>query len=246
LVNVISTASDRNIPIETGTGTATWTAEEAAYSESDAAFVTAVLQAHKLGTIIKVSEELLQDSSFDLQSYLASNFADRFGTAEETAIVTGNGTAKPTGLTVGASAGVTAASATAIATDELIDLYHALARPYRAGASWIMNDSTAKLIRKLKDADGQYIWQPGLQLGMPDVLLGNRVVSSVAMPTAATGNVSVLFGDLKYYTMAERTGRVFQRLNELYAANGQVGFRMFERLDGKVILSAAIKKLTQL
>jgi HK97 family phage major capsid protein len=242
---VISTGSDRDIPIESTLGSATWTAEEAAYTESDAAFGQVVLSSYKLGRIIKVSEELLEDAFFDVGGYLARNFGKSFGIAEETAIVNGNGTGKPTGLVQGASAGVTAAATTAITADELIDLFHSLGRPYRNQARWVLNDSTAKLVRKLKDGNGQYMWQPGLQAGQPDMILARPVVASSAMPAAATGNVSVLFGDLSYYTIADRSGRVMQRLNELYAANGQVGFRMYERMDGKVVLSEAIKKLTQ-
>lgn len=241
---VIRTASDRNIPVESSLGTATWTAEEADYTESDPVFGTLVLGAHKLGTILKVSEELLQDSAFDLQAYLASNFGKRFGIAEEAAFVNGNGTGKPTGLVQGASAGVTAASASAITADEVVDMFHSLGRPYRGAARWVMNDATAKLIRKLKDGQNQYIWQPGLQAGQPDTILGRPVLVSSAMPTAAVSAVTMLFGDLSYYTIADRTGAVMQRLNELYAANGQVGFRMYKRTDGKVTLSAAIKKLT--
>lgn len=245
LVNVITTASDRNIPVESSLGAAAWTSEEGAYNESDAAFSQVVLGAHKLTSIIKVSEELLQDSFFNLQSYLAVNFGKRFANAEETAIVNGSGSGQPTGLVGSASAGVTAAAAAAITADELLDLYHSLSRPYRAGATWVMNDSTAKLVRKLKDSNGQYIWQPGLQAGQPDVLLGRAAIASDAMPAATTGLTSMLFGDLSYYTLAERSGRVMQRLNELYAANGQIGFRMNERLDGKLTLAASVKKLVQ-
>lgn len=245
LVNVISTSSERNIPVESSLGSATWTAEEAAYSESDAAFGQVILGAHKLGTIIKVSEELLEDSMFDLQGYLASNFGKRFAAAEETAIVAGTGSGQPTGLVGSASAGVTAAAASAITSDELVDLYHSLSRPYRSNATWTLNDSTAKLIRKLKDGNGQYLWQPSIVAGQPDSLLSRPVVSSSAMPAATTGLTSVLFGDLSYYVLAERSGRVMQRLNELYAANGQVGFRMYERLDGKLTLAESVKKLVQ-
>ena len=243
-INVITTGSDRNLPIESSLGSATWTAEEAAYTESDAAFGQVVLGSHKLGTIVKVSEELLQDAFFDVEGYLARNFGKRFGLAEETAIVNGDGSGKPTGLVQGASAGVTAASNAAITSDELLDLFHSLARPYRKMAKWTMNDSTVKAARKLKDSNNQYIWQPGLQAGQPDTLLGREVIASSDMPAIATTAVSVLFGDLSYYTLAERGGRNVQRLNELYAANGQVGFRGWERLDGKLTLSAAVKKLT--
>jgi HK97 family phage major capsid protein len=245
MVDVVATSGDRNIPIESTLGVATWTAEEAPYGESDAAFARVILGAHKLGTIVKVSEELLQDSFFDLPGYLARNFGKRFGLAEEAAIVNGDGSGKPTGMVQGASAGITAAGAAAITSDELIDLYHSLKRPYRNNAAWIMNDSTIKIIRKLKDNDAQYLWQQGLQAGEPDRIFGRPVIASDAMPAATTGNVSVLFGDASYYTLADRSGRVMQRLNELYAANGQVGFRMFERLDGKLTLAEAVKKLTQ-
>lgn len=244
-VTVVNTESDRNIPVESTLGSATWTAEEAAYTESDAAFGQVVLGAHKLGTIIKVSEELLMDAFFDVGSYLARNFGKRFGLAEEAAFVNGNGSGKPTGFFGSASAGVTAAGAAAITADEMIDLYHSLGRPYRKNAVWVMKDSTVKLIRKLKDSDGQYIWQPGLQAGQPDRILARPLITSSAAPAATTGLKSVAFGDLSYYTVADRAGTVVQRLNELYAANGQVGFRAFKRMDGKLTLAESIKVLTQ-
>lgn len=243
--SVVTTSGDRHIPIEDTLGTAAWTAEEAAYTESDAAFGRVTLGAHKLGTIIKVSEELLQDSMFNLESYLATNFGKRFGLAEEAAFVNGDGVGKPTGIVQGSSLGITAAGIAAITADELIDLYHSLKRPYRASAVWLMNDDTVKAVRKLKDNDGQYLWQPGLQAGQPDRILNRSVVSSDAMPTLATGAKTVVFGDLSYYTIADRSGIVGQRLNELYAANGQVGFRAFRRTDGAVTLSEAVKHLIQ-
>lgn len=244
-VTVIPVGSDRNIPIENTLGSASWTAEEAAYAESDAAFGQVVLTPHKLTTIIKVSEELLADSFFNVEQYLARNFGNRFGLAEEAAFINGTGSGQPTGLTDGSSLGKTAASATAITSDELIDLYHSLARPYRRNATWIANDSTVKIIRKLKGSDGQYMWQPGMQAGQPDTILGRPFIASSAAEAATTGQKSVLFGDLSYYTVADRQGTVVQRLNELYAANGQVGFRANKRLDAALTNSAAVKHLIQ-
>lgn len=244
-VTVINTASDRNIPIESTLGVATWTAEEAADTLSDAAFGTVVLGAYKLSTIIKVSEELLNDASFDMTSYLAGNFAKRFGLKEEAAFVNGGGTTLPTGITDGSTLGVTAAGAAAITSDELINMYHSLTRPYRKNATWIMADATVAMIRKLKETGGQYLWQPGLQAGQPDMLLGRPLITSSAAEAATTGLKSVLFGDLSYYTVADRQGSTLQRLNELYAANGQVGFRMFKRMDGKLTNTAAVKHLIQ-
>jgi|14BtaG_2_1085337.scaffolds.fasta_scaffold00960_4 HK97 family phage major capsid protein len=244
-VTVIPVGSDRNVPIESSLGTATWTAEEAAYTESDAAFGQVTLTPYKLGTIIKVSEELLSDAFFDVEGYLARNFGKRFGLAEETAFVNGSGSGQPTGITDGSSLGVTAAGAAAITADEMIDLYHSVARPYRANGTWIAADATVKLIRKLKDGDSQYMWQPGLQAGQPDMILGRPFLTSAGAEAATTGLKSVLFGDLSYYTVADRQGTVVQRLNELYAANGQVGFRGYKRMDGELTLSAAVKHLIQ-
>ena len=245
-VNVIQTASDREFPIETSLGVAAWTAEEAAYGESDAAFGKTTLSAHKLTRIIKVSEELVMDSVFDLMGYLARNFAKSFGLAEETAFVAGTNSGQPNGFNTAATTGKTAASATAITSDELIDLYHSLSRPYRQGAIFTMADATLASVRKLKDSNGQYIWQPGLQAGQPDLLLGKPVISSTAMPAMTAGLDSVSFGDLSYYYVVERGARQMQVLVEKYADSGQIGYRMFERLDGELIDTNAVKNLTML
>lgn len=244
-VTVISTSSDRNIPIESSLGVAAWTAEEASFNESDAAFGQAVLGAHKLTTIIKVSEELLADAFFDVSGYLARNFGKRFGIAEEAAFINGDGSGKPTGIVPGSGLGVTAAGAAAITTDELLDLYHSVPRMYRKKAVFLLSDLTIKAIRKLKDGDSQYMWQPGLQAGQPDLLLGRPVIDSSAMPAMTTGLKSVVFGDLSGYVVADRSSAVVQRLIELYAANGQIGFRGFKRMDGKVVDATGIKHLIQ-
>ena len=134
---------------------------------------------------------------------------------------------RPTGLlhtTGGAEVGVTAASATAITMEEVIDLFFSLKAPYRKNATFVVNDATVKAIRKLKDGQGQYLWQPSITQGTPDTILNRPVVTSQYMPIAAAGEKTILFGDLSYYWIADRQGRTFKRLNELYAANGQVGF----------------------
>lgn len=245
-VSVMNVGSDRDFPIETSLGSAAWTAEEAAYNESDAAFGKISLSAHKLTRIIKVSEELVMDSVFDLMGYLGRNFGKAFGLAEEAAIVAGTNSAQPNGFNTAATTGKTAASATAITANELIDLFHSLSRPYRKGAVWVMADETAAAIRKLVDGNGQYIWQAGLQAGQPDMLLGRKVITSSAMPAMTTGLDSVSFGDLSQYYLVDRGARQAQVLSELYAGTGQVGYRMFSRLDGDLVDVNAIKNLTQL
>ena len=140
---------------------------------------------------------------------------------------------------------MTAASATAITADELIDLFYSLKAPYRRNAAWVLNDSTIKAIRKLKDNQGQYLWQPSLTAGAPDLLLGKPVRTSAYMPAIAADAKTIAFGDFSYYWIADRQGRSFKRLNELYAATGQVGFLASQRVDGKLILPEAIKVLAQ-
>ena len=228
LANVIRTSSgDRKIPVVATKGTASWIDEEGAYTESDDSFGQVSIGAYKVGTMIKVSEELLNDSVFDLESYIAKEFARRIGAKEEEAFFTGDGSGKPLGVlaaTGGAETGVTAASSTAITADELMDLFYSLKSPYRKKAVWVLNDSTIKAVRKLKDSTGQYLWQPSLMAGTPDTLLGRPVKTSAYMPVIAAGAKTIAFGDFSYYWIADRQGRSFKRLNELYAANGQVGY----------------------
>ena len=249
MAKIIQTSSgDRKIPVVATKGTASWMDEEGAYPESDDSFGQVSIGAYKLGTMIKVSEELLNDSVFDLQSYITREFARRIGSREEEAFFTGNGTGKPLGIlaaTGGAETGITAASATAVTADELIDLYYSLRSPYRRNAVWTLNDSTVKAIRKLKDGNGQYLWQPGITAGAPDMILGRPVRTSTYMPEIAAGAKTIAFGDFSYYWIADRQGRSFKRLNELFAATGQVGFLASQRVDGKLVLPEAVKVLAQ-
>lgn len=249
LAHVIKTSSgDRKIPVVASKGTASWVDEEGAYTESDDAFSQVSIGAYKLGTMIKVSEELLADSVFDLEAYISKEFARRIGAREEESFFNGDGKGKPLGILAaagGAEVGVTAASATAITADEVIDLFYSLKAPYRKNAVWLLNDATVKQIRKLKDTTGQYLWQPSLVAGTPDTILGRPVKTSAFMPTAAAGAKTIAFGDFKYYWIADRQGRTFKKLSELYAANGQVGFMGTQRVDGKLILPEAIKVLQQ-
>ncbi len=247
LAHVIHTSSgERKIPVAASKGTAAWIDEEAAYPESDDSFGQVSIGAHKLATMIKVSEELLNDSVFDVPSYIAREFSRRIGAAEEEAFFTGDGSGKPLGIlaaTGGAELGVTAASGTKITADEIIDLFYSLRAPYRRKAVFLMNDSTVRDIRKLKNANGDYLWQPSLTAGTPDRILNRPVHTSTYMPAIEAGKPCMVFGDLNYYWIADREGRSFKRLNELYAATGQVGFMASERVDGKLILQEAVKVL---
>lgn len=249
LANTIQTSSgDRKIPVVATKGDASWVDEEGAIPESDDSFKQVTLSAYKLATMIKISEELLNDSAFDLESYVAKEFGRRIGTKEEEAFFVGDGTGKPTGIldaTGGGQLGKTTSGAAAISFDEIMDLFYSLKSPYRKNATFLMNDSTVKAIRKLKDGAGQYIWQPSMVAGTPDTILNRPVLTSAYMPEISARNKTVVFGDFKYYWIADRQGRSFKRLNELFAVTGQIGFVATQRLDGKLILPEAVKYLQQ-
>ena len=247
LATIINTSSgDRKIPVVATKGSASWVDEEGAIPEADDAFGQVSIGAYKLATIIKVSEELINDSAFNLEQYIAKEFGRRIGVKEEEAFFVGDGTGKPTGIfnaTGGAGVGITTASATAITIDEIMDLFYALKSPYRKNAVFITNDATVKSIRKLKDGNGQYLWQPSVTAGQPDTILNRPLKTSVYVPGIAAAAKTIAFGDFSYYWVADRQGRSFQRLNELYAATGQVGFKATQRVDGKLILAEAVKVL---
>ena len=249
LAKVIQTSSgDRKIPVVVTKGTAIWLDEGEEYEESDSVFGQTSIGAYKLGTMIKVSDELLNDSVFNIESYIATEFARRIGAKEEEAFLIGDAEGKPTGIfnaTGGAELGITANSATALTADEVIDLVYSLKAPYRKNAVFLMNDATVKAIRKLKDGQGQYLWQPSLTAGTPDTLLNRPVYTSAFAPTIEAGAKTIAFGDFNYYWIADRQGRSFKRLNELFATTGQVGFLASQRVDGKLILPEAIKVLQQ-
>ena len=246
LATVIKTSSgDRKIPIVTSKGEAAWMDEEGAYKLSDDTFGQASLGAYKVGTAIKISEELLNDAAFDLPSYIAKEFARRIGAKEEEAFFIGDGKGKPTGIfaaTGGAESGATTSTAN-ITFDDVLELFYSLRSPYRKKAVWVLNDSTVKALRKLKDSTGNYIWNPSVQAGVPDTILNRPYYTSSYVPEIKAGAKCLAFGDFSYYWIGDRQGRSFKRLNEVFAMNGQVGFLASQRVDGRLILTEAVKTL---
>ncbi|PSW53025.1 phage major capsid protein [Photobacterium leiognathi] len=232
ICNVITTTSIENIPVVTDNGSAGWVDELGAYPESDMSGDRKVLGAHKLGRISKISEELLSDEAVSLESTLADAYAKSFGDAEEVGMWTGDGNKKPLGLETQVTKKHDAAAADAITADDLIDLQHAIKRAYRANAVYVMHDKTIAMVRKLKNANGDYIWKDSMKEGEPDRLLGKPVYSTDAIPVPAAGKASVYFGDFKQGVDIGDRGTIYmQRLEELYAANGAIGFRMRSRVD---------------
>ena len=243
---ITTTSGSHKIPVVTEKGTASWVEEEGIIPDGDDTFGQQQIDAHKVGTIIKVSEELLNDSAFDLESYFSAEFTRRIGDKEEESFFTGNGVKKPLGVLAddgGAEIGVTTSSATAITADDIVDLFYSLKAPYRKNAVWVLNDATVAAIRKLKDENGQYLWQPALHAGDYETILGKKVYTSPFMPELKAGQKPVIFGDFTYYWIGDREGITFKRLNERFADSGQVGFLATKRLDGKLILPEAMKVL---
>ena len=194
---------------------------------------------------IKVTEELLYDNAFNLENYIITQFGKAIGNAEEDAFLNGTGTGQPTGLfhaTKGGSYAVQLANTT-IKTDDILTLIYALKRPYRKNASFIMNDATLAELRKLKDNNQAYIWQPSYQAGEPDRLCGYEVHTSPYCPTLAAGKPAIAFGDYSYYNIGDRGTRSLQQLRELFAGNGMIGYVMKERVDGLLILPEAVQIL---
>ena len=239
LATIITTSGEHKINIAATKPAASWIEEGGALTFGDATFSQILLDAHKLHVAIKVTEELLYDNAFDLEGYILDQFGKALGNAEEDAFLNGDGTGKPLGLFAATGGGTVAGTLTAaIKSDDMLDLVYALKRPYRKKASFIMNDKTLSSLRKLKDNNGAYIWQPSYQAGEPDRVLGYAVHTSAYAPEDA-----IAFGDYKYYNIGDRGTRSFSELRELFAGNGMIGYVAKERVDGKLILPEAVQIL---
>ena len=239
LATTITTSGEHKINIAATKPAASWIEEGGALTFGDATFSQILLDAHKLHVAIKVTEELLYDNAFNLEGYILDQFGKALANAEEDAFLNGDGTGKPLGLFAAKGGGTVAGTLTAaIKSDDMLDLVYALKRPYRKTASFIMNDKTLASLRKLKDNNGAYIWQPSYQAGEPDRVLGYAVHTSAYAPEDA-----IAFGDYKYYNIGDRGTRSFSELRELFAGNGMIGYVAKERVDGKLILSEAVQIL---
>lgn len=239
LGHTITTSGEHKINIAATKPAAAWIEEGGALTFGDATFSQILLDAHKLHVAIKVTEELLYDNAFGLENYIITQFGKALANAEEDAFLNGDGSGKPTGLFAATGGGTVAGTlSAAIKSDDMLDLVYALKRPYRKNASFIMNDKTLAQLRKLKDNNGAYIWQPSYQAGEPDKVLGYAVHTSAYAPENA-----IAFGDYSYYNIGDRGTRSFKQLNELFAGNGMIGYVAKERVDGKLILPEAVQIL---
>ena len=242
----ITTSGQHKINIAATKPAAAWIEEGETLGFGEATFDQIMLDAYKLHVAIKITEELLYDNAFNLESYIIDQFGKALANAEEDAFLNGDGKGKPTGIFDAEKGGQfsTTTSGNSISADDIITLIYNLKRPYRKNAAFITNDKTLASIRKLKDNNGVYMWQPALTAGEPDRILGYEVHTSEYAPESATGKPAMAFGDFSYYNIGDRGTRSMQELKELFAGNGMVGYVMKERVDGRLILPEAVQILS--
>jgi HK97 family phage major capsid protein len=257
---IYSTASGENlvVPRSTSEGLATWTGENMALSASDPSLSSVSLGAFKIAKIIQISSELLADTGFDIVGYMAESAGRNLGIAVDAAYVAGTGGIQPIGFTNPVSGAVVAfptptgvggnlgfpTSGSIVGADVLIELYHSIIPQYRPRSSWVMHDQTIKLVRKLKDTTGQYIWQPALVAGQPDTILGRPVYADPNMPkfelTPVVAPV-IAYGDFGGYFIRDVTPIRFERSDDFAFNQDLVSFRAIYRTDGKLGDTQAVK-----
>ena len=236
---------------EMGTG---WAIETGAVTETSTPMIDRIsIPLHELSALPKASQRLLDDSAFDIEAWLADRIADKFATAEAEAFVRGDGNNKPTGFlrkpivldedAVWGELGIVATGINSEVTAEsIVDVVYALGAEYRANATFVMNSKIAGRVRKLKDADGRFLWADGLAAGQPATLLGYPVLIAEDMPDADIGSNSIAFGDFAAgYTVAERPD--LRVLRDPFSAKPHVLFYATKRVGGDVTDFDAIKIL---
>lgn len=248
LGSVITTSGERKINLSGTKPSAAWIDEGEQITFTNMTFDQISLGAHKLHVAIKVTNELLYDNAFGLETHIINKFTEAISNKEEDAFLNGaaNATDSPKGLFPMAAADVdnlVTTTGASIASDDIFNLVYKLKRPYRKNAAFIMNDATVAAIRKLKDSTGNYLWTPEFVAGEADRILGYPVYTSAYAPTIAAGQAVIAFGDFSYYQIADRGTRSLYQLKELYMENDMTGFLMLERVDGALLLPEAVRVL---
>ena len=243
LGTTMTTERDLKIPVALSNGEADWIEEGKPMTFMDAEFGQIRIDAFKLATSIRCTDEMLEDSGINLETFIEEAFASALGDKEEEAFFVGDGNGKPTGIVYQAEV------AEEVIADELnldvaLDLAYSVKSPYRENnAAFILSEDAYMVLRKQKVRDGKYVWSHSIKDGEPETLFGYPVYVTNNLPEIAEGNVVMLFGDFSYYWIGERGKRKMKRLEERYAEQGLVAFITSQRVDAKLVLPEAVKSV---
>lgn len=241
---VTDSGENLEIPKTVTHGTAAQVGEGTALAENDPTFGKVTLGAWKYGQLLQVSNELITDTGVNLLDYIARDTGRALGNASGADFITGNGTNKPLGVMTAAGTGVNGGTGVSgvPTADELIDLYYSVIEPYARNGFWLMRRATEGTVRKIKDTTNQYLWQPGLQSGIPNMILGRPVVTDPNVAATGTNNLSVAFGDFRSYFIRDVAGVRFERSDDFAFSSDLVSFRAILRTDGDLVdLTGAVK-----
>ena len=184
-------------------------------------------------TNMKISREMLQDASFNVEQWLRRGFGTRLARGLNAAFTTGDGSSKPNGVVTASSEGVTLASGNSVAFNDLTQLEHSIDPAYRSDASWMFHDTTLRFIKQMVDSQSRPLWIPGIALREPDTILGYRYTINQQMTALSSGGVkAILFGKMSDYLIRDVDNPVFLRAEELLAGTNQIQFFLFSRHDG--------------
>lgn len=238
---ILTTASGNpiNVPTvdDTGNKAAIVSEGSSLTSPVDTSFGVVALTSFMYRSFLPVTLELLQDSAFDIESWIRTAMAVRLARGTNVHFTTGNGTTQPGGFIPGSSSGVTAASATSVSFNDLVDLEHSVDPAYRVSPScaFQFKDATLKVLKKLIDSQNRPLWLPGIAVKEPDTILGYPYVINQDMASIAASNKSIAFGDWSKFWIRDVSGMQIVRANELHIQSGQVGFYLFSRHDSAVM-----------
>ena len=241
-----SGGEELRVPKTTAHPTAALIAENTQLPSTNPTLDTVTLHAYKYANLFQVSREFLQDEAVNVMEYLARINGQALGNASGAHLVSGSGNDQPRGVATGAAIGHTQGGGPAGPSgDALIDLQHSIVSGYRRNAFWLMNDATVADVRKIKSNDNQYLWQPGLQAGQPDMILGRPVITDPNVAdTSANGNKSVLYGDFSGYYIRDVQSVTFERSDDYAFNTDLVTFRAIIRTDGDLVDENAVKAFT--
>lgn len=233
------------LPKRTGTPTANWVGETEDRPETGSAYGQVEIPIHEAACYVDVSNQLLEDGAANVEAEVRADLAEEFGRIEGVAFVNGNGVKKPMGFMSAEGVGFGLnGHATTLQADGLISLMYSLPAFYRNRGAWMLNGTTLALVRKLKDGQNNYLWQPSYQAGEPETLLGRPVVEAIDMPDVESGAFPIAFGDFATaYRIYDRVSLSVMRDPYSQATKGLVRFHARRRVGGGVVLATAVKKL---